>query len=228
MVRLESGVIRRLFRGRAIPGWLLVLWAITIEILDWWGRIELVKEKLGKVSPDLIQPFLSFVLSPAGRLSIIILGFALILLASFGSKNSTSQVGRLDAERLPEPEPASRPHAERTADREFVRITPDDLMNMCRNHMDIEAQRLIRPYIGKWMEVAGRIHNVRSSSENSAQVTFDRPIGPEIRDFYMYFRDPKWIDRLVVLRRGAELVVAGRITEISAICVTLDDCEIMS
>ena len=65
MVRLESGVIRRLFRGRAIPGWLLVLWAITIEILDWWGRIELVKEKLGKVSPDLIQPFLSFVLSPA-------------------------------------------------------------------------------------------------------------------------------------------------------------------
>ena len=94
--------------------------------------------------------------------------------------------------------------------------------------MDIEAQRLIRPYTGKWMKVAGRIRNVRSSSVNSAQVTFDRPTGPEIRDFYMYFRDPKWIDTLAVLSRGAELVVAGRITEISAICVTLDDCEIIS
>ena len=52
MVRLESGVIRRLFRGRAIPGWLLVLWAITIEILDWWGRIELVKEKRWQASPN--------------------------------------------------------------------------------------------------------------------------------------------------------------------------------
>jgi len=219
-------VVRRLFRGRAIPGWLLVLWAITIEILDWWGRIELVKEKVGKVSPDLFQPTVSFVLSPAGRLSIIILGFGLLLLSTVRSKKSRLQIDRFNAARMPEP--VSRRHAERTVDREFVGATPDDLMNMCRNHMDIEAQRLIRPYTGKWMKVAGRIRNVRSSSVNSAQVTFDRPTGPEIRDFYMYFRDPKWIDTLAVLSRGAELVVAGRITEISAICVTLDDCEIIS
>jgi hypothetical protein len=44
--------------------------------------------------------------------------------------------------------------------------------------------------------------------------------------FYMFFRRRRWIDRLSVMMRGAEIKVLGQIREVSSHQIKLDNCEL--
>lgn len=206
--------------------------AVTLEVVDWWGRIDFVQAKAAELLPSLLKPVVQFAFSDFGRVSTIVLGFCLLAWASFRASRTATPIGDLRKDlsdaRVPGNFVATAPSPSLAPEREFVDVTPEELMQMCHEHMDIQAQRLVQPYKGKWMKVSGRINNIRSSSDESAQVTFIRDTGGLIRDFYMYFKGTKWVERLAVLTRGNSVVVIGKITEISGICVTLQDCEIAS
>ena len=112
-----------------------------------------------------------------------------------------------------------------SSERQIVDVTPDYLRSFFVEHISIQAQRLIEPYIGKWMRVSGPLDDV-SNNEYFSQVVFERRPGTHTVT-YMYFRQPDRRDRLSVLRRGTELTVLGQIERVNAMEVHLNNCELI-
>jgi hypothetical protein len=121
-----------------------------------------------------------------------------------------------------------------TPKRDVVRVTPGWLIARFKDHTDVQAQKLVEPYIGKWIRVSGKLNNVMSSSEHFVQVTFQPAKTLFERDtedpddwamVWMYFPKDQEAD-LALLPRGAPLTVLGRIDRIDAVNVHLQDCEL--
>lgn len=113
-------------------------------------------------------------------------------------------------------------HGERST-RDVVKVTPEYLLGLFRQHTSIQAQRLIQPFLGQRMRVSGVIGDV-SATSNFVSLVFgtDGHLDPRLR---MYF-DLEWADRLAVLPRGTQLTVVGRIDEVSKGGLELEDCEL--
>jgi putative nucleic acid binding protein len=110
--------------------------------------------------------------------------------------------------------------------REIIDATPDYLVALFDQHTSIQAQRLIEPYIGKWMIVSGRLRDIADHGHGS-QLTFESSAINEFGVVFMWFRQPDRSDRLSVLRRGTELTVLGQIRWVNKIEVNLDNCELV-
>jgi hypothetical protein len=106
-------------------------------------------------------------------------------------------------------------------------ITPAHLLSFFKDRTSIQAQKLVAPFIGKWMKLSGNLDEVLSSNPSRAQVTFSgRGLGSELACVYMCFRTEDSIDRLSILKRGDSMAVVGRITHADAIQLDLDNCEL--
>jgi hypothetical protein len=117
----------------------------------------------------------------------------------------------------------------RVEGRNFVSasVTPEYLLSLFEDHTSIQAQRLIEPFIGKWMSVSGSLDEVISSNPKSAQVTFSgRGLSSNLARIYMYFRTEDSVERLSILRRGDGMIVVGQITLVNAVQLDLDNCEL--
>jgi hypothetical protein len=131
---------------------------------------------------------------------------------------------------IPNPAPASS-QASHQVGRDFVgaSITPEYLIGFFREHTYIQGTKLIKPFIGKWIRVSGKLNEVISSSPDHAQVTFSgRGIGSDLASVYMYFRNEDAIERLAILRRGDDLTIIGEINEVNGVQVNLSNCEVES
>jgi hypothetical protein len=95
---------------------------------------------------------------------------------------------------------------------------------MFANLTHMEGKRLVAPYVGRWMEVEGKVDDVRDST-GFVQVAFERVTGQAMT--LMYFRGKEWRQRVELLRRGDHLRVQGRINGVEAWGVDLDVCEIV-
>jgi hypothetical protein len=62
----------------------------------------------------------------------------------------------------------------RMSSRTFIGVTHAYLVGLFENHTDVQAQKLLEIYIGKWMRISGQLGNVMSSSPYFVQVTFER------------------------------------------------------
>jgi hypothetical protein len=130
------------------------------------------------------------------------------------------------------PTPADVPTPVDSEERIFVgaNVTPELLLSFFKEHTAIQGQRLIEPFIGKWMRVSGNLSEVISSDpKRRAQVTFSgRGLRSDLADIYMYFRTADSIDRLSILRRGDSMTVVGQIVLVNPVQVDLDNCELES
>lgn len=84
-----------------------------------------------------------------------------------------------------------------------------------------DAQRTIKPFLGKWMTVAGPIADVGETKMQLANHV-DR-IG--VYELFLTF-DDEWRDRLSVLRKGAAVTVFGQIQKVG-LHVHLSHCELL-
>src|SRR6266487_1862984 len=75
-------MFKRLAGKWTIPGWFILAFALAIELLDWWHRIEFVSGKVMQVTPFL-HPFFEWIISGQGRLCTMLVGFVLLLLATW-------------------------------------------------------------------------------------------------------------------------------------------------
>ena len=241
-------MFKRLFRGWAIPGWVVLAFWITVEVLDWWNRIEFFRAKVIEVNPSL-QPVFEWLISGQGRLCIMLLGFILLFLAAWRKEqhedvsHQAPAVGPPIAPPSPvrtvqAPEPPtmnladpfydrfwSKDKDDPGSERIIVDVTPEYLMSFFAEHTSIQALRLIEPYIGKWMRVSGPLGNV-SNTQHFAHVVFERR-PHSFKVIYMLFRQPDRSDRLSVLRRGTQLTVLGQIKEVTQLTLHLDNCELI-
>jgi hypothetical protein len=112
------------------------------------------------------------------------------------------------------------------ADRSVVDVTPQGLTQMFRDRTHVQATSRAADVIDKWMKVSGPLGDVRVSSPSRAQVTFAHERG-DFTTVYMYFRGRKWVNRVSLLKVGDTITVLGRISEIQAYDVHLDNCELV-
>jgi hypothetical protein len=75
-------------RKWSIPGWLvLVLW-LGIQILDWIDRLQSAQSKLSRMMPAL-RPFIDFIVSPPGQYSTLAAGLLLLWASTWRKFNRT-------------------------------------------------------------------------------------------------------------------------------------------
>jgi hypothetical protein len=112
-------------------------------------------------------------------------------------------------------------------------ITPNYLLSFFEEHTGIQAAKMAKPFIGKWMRLSGRLGEVLSSApEHGAQLSFQREDVKGEKDWsyyitvYMRFDQP-WLDRLAILRRGDQVTVVGQIKRVDPLVLNLDHCELV-
>jgi hypothetical protein len=105
-----------------------------------------------------------------------------------------------------------------------ITFDPKYLTDFYKNNTALQADRLVRVFLGKWMKASGKVHDVSVSqfSGGTATVTF------EYSDpFVMHFLPKDWLDRLSILRRGDKITVLGQITDVTRTIVVLNNCEVI-
>ena len=88
----------------------------------------------------------------------------------------------------------------------------------------MHAAKVVEPYIGKWMRIHGNVANVGELEYGWSTVTLIRE--REDPSVFLHF-DEKWEPHLSVLRRNSSIDVIGKIRDINAFGITLDQCEIV-
>jgi len=121
-----------------------------------------------------------------------------------------------------EPEPPAPAPAERVT----TQRTPEDLWELFASLTDMQATRVIEPFIGQWMEISGPVDSVGNWDGHFAQVTLNRPKDPYHHIFFM-FRSEGWVPRLATLATGDRLTIRGEIERIDRISIQLTNCEIV-
>jgi hypothetical protein len=112
-------------------------------------------------------------------------------------------------------------------ERRSLERTPEELAKMFENLTDMQAQRLVAPFIGEWLEVSGSLRSV-SAARNHVQVMFEGPPAGGWGGYVqMYFSAKEWSRRLGLLNRGDRISIRGRIGEIHSFGVLLGDCELV-
>lgn len=108
-------------------------------------------------------------------------------------------------------------------------VTPAYLIGLFKEHTGIQAKKLIEQYLGKWMPIMGRVHDTHQRSK----FNFSKP-EEKVAQLFIFddghlliarFSEP-WVERIAILRRGDEVRLIGKIAEVNALNLELDDCEL--
>ena len=109
--------------------------------------------------------------------------------------------------------------------REVVRFPIGELVGYYDGRlMAIQVQKLIAPFLGKWVRVSGQLEDITTHNTHIS-MTFASAQQPPKYILIMRFK-PEQKDRLEILTRGEQITVLGNLTELSARWVWLDHCEI--
>lgn len=107
------------------------------------------------------------------------------------------------------------------AGRMIVTVQPQYLADFFKQHLDVQAKKLVEAYIGKWIRVSGPLGNVYSN-----QVTFKSATYGDTTVF-MYPAEG-FIEQCSVLVRGQHIEVMGRIKDVNRIELHLEECELVT
>ncbi len=115
-------------------------------VVDAIGNLQTAKELIPRM-PEAAQFVVMVLYWPlTGPLVCIV---CLIALAALDRRRASHR--QLDISTMPSRD---------SANRVIVDVTPDYLMGLFDQHTSVQAQKLIEPYIGKWIRVSGRLHDV--------------------------------------------------------------------
>jgi hypothetical protein len=104
-------------------------------------------------------------------------------------------------------------------------LSAKSLVASYRDHTEAAANKLAEPYKGKWLKVAGTVHNVcEGIAHRGRQVVLDTGEGEYVfGDF-----KPDWNDRTLMLQKGQALAITGQIWLINANQVYLEHSEMLA
>jgi hypothetical protein len=110
--------------------------------------------------------------------------------------------------------------------RQIVEVEPEYLTGFYREHLAIQADSLMEPFVGKSMRVSGRVEDV-ARRETFASLHLDRDSpAEEPAGVHLYFYDDKYIDeRVRTLTKGQQVTVVGKIEKANSWGVDLGHCE---
>jgi len=101
-------------------------------------------------------------------------------------------------------------------------------MNIYREHTAVEAEKLIGPYIGEPIQLAGAVYDVSAPSLGKHRVTL-QPAEEEAHGslIFLDFPDAAQGDA-GRLRKGEEISVTGRLAKVDVYDVSLEDCDFLT
>jgi hypothetical protein len=105
-------------------------------------------------------------------------------------------------------------------------ITPQFLQSLLKAHTEVQAEKLLDIYVGKWMQLSGEVCHVGKFEYGSSTVMFAGQPDKDDPAVMLYF-SKVWTERLSVLRLGNNINVIGRIGSVNGLRVRLDDCELV-
>ncbi len=119
-------------------------------------------------------------------------------------------------------------------------IAPEKLLDFYEKYNEAQAEGLVQPYIGKWLEMSGRVTEVRRElaplREDTRGIKYAINVAIETRRqgspkshivTQAIFEDQRWMDRAVVLKRGENIKVRGMIKSVYSSGFHLEHCEIV-
>jgi len=102
-------------------------------------------------------------------------------------------------------------------------VTPDYLISLRRDNLATQAEGLVKPFLGRWINVAEPVSDVSPDNAGITQVTLTR--GPVVT-VYLEFDTAKWGAHLALLKKGQVLSASGFLKEVTGLWVRLSACEI--
>jgi hypothetical protein len=107
-------------------------------------------------------------------------------------------------------------------------VTPEWLWRQFVGRTDIQAQGLVKSYLGKWMRISGKLGNFSSLGVGTHHsLTFESSRFEGFHNVMMYFRAPLAVDKLAVMPPGEAIDVLGQVDSIDSIYIRLKDCELV-
>ncbi|MBI4340135.1 MAG: hypothetical protein HY680_09325 [Chloroflexi bacterium] len=102
-------------------------------------------------------------------------------------------------------------------------VAPGYLHDFYKQYTGLQADALVKPYLGKWMTVGGAITTinfVKAKGVNWYQVSLLK-----VGDIYFFFDEP-WGERLSIKNKGDQVTVIGQVESVDRLGVTLHHCEL--
>lgn len=140
-------------------------------------------------------------------------------------------------EQAPSPTPQASARATPTPVREeriLIEGKPDDLLRSLNRLGSTQARHTVESYLGKWVEISGRVYKMYPQITISSQPPYTGPImsistrrkNPQ-QDIGAYCErfNEKWKARAVLSEKGESVTLRGRITRISGRRFSIEDCE---
>lgn len=121
--------------------------------------------------------------------------------------------------------PSAQPATEDSKGRIFVAVTPEYLTSLFKDHMGIQAEALVAPYMGKWMTLSGPLDNVVAGFDKGHQVSLSNYTFNPIW-ISMHFAQ-EWSGRLAVVPKGTVLTIIGKIWTVNSMQMSLNECELV-
>jgi hypothetical protein len=114
---------------------------------------------------------------------------------------------------------------EKIKEKIIVDVTPEYLMNLYKDNLSAQADKLVSPYIGNWIRVSGQIFDINgpdSLGEVTASFAKSGVLGVTTMNY-----DKKWSSILLTMRRGQNITALCQILDASTIDVHLQNCELL-
>jgi hypothetical protein len=107
-----------------------------------------------------------------------------------------------------------------------ISLSPQELIRLFKTGgTTAQANRLIQPYVGKWMQISGVVDDVTHFGPDTNQVKLR---GAMMQfDIVAYFRT-KWADEVSLLVKGENTTVRGQFRSIETSFLALENCELLS
>jgi len=103
--------------------------------------------------------------------------------------------------------------------------TTASLIAMCAEVTAIQSQALIEPLVGKWIQVAGYIHDVTAGWKETITVSLFEY--PDLPDHHVYLAFPNAPESLKGAHKRQLLVCQGEIDTIKNNILMLNECEVI-
>ena len=109
------------------------------------------------------------------------------------------------------------------SDKIYSLRTAKEIFSEFDNRTNLEADKILAAYIGKWLQVDDLVKNIFDHSD-SISVLVGRALEPGIS---LSFGKKLWQERLETMRIGDRLIAEGRIDCIDPLYIHLEGCEIL-
>jgi len=106
--------------------------------------------------------------------------------------------------------------------------SPQELTDFFRNFIDVQAQKLIEPFLGKWLKIVGPVTDASHYKDSFWQVFIyvedkHSSFGIQIS---LLFADT-WTERLSLITHGTTISTIGRINKVGKTGIELHACELV-